>query len=182
MRKALIGILLTLTVGGAARADPAAPGPWTHVLPLNPRAISLLADAAERSSIVRSLMEELERTDLVVYITDLMPVPSGPSSYLTFLSREATMRYVLVRIDHWRSSPYERIAMLGHELQHALEVAAAPEVHDANGLARLYRRIGWEGQPDRFETAAARDTGDRVRGEVSRHASRKRAPVIAASP
>jgi hypothetical protein len=186
MRKALIGILLTLCAGGTASSDPDPSRSSTHVLPLSVRALALLADAASRSSIVAALMDELERTDVVVYVTDMLPAASGlasvPASYLSFLSHDATLRYVLVRIDHWRVTPSDEIALLGHELQHALEVAAAPEVLDAGGLAKLYRRIGWEGQADRFETAAAKETGERVRSEVSRHASRKRSTPIATSP
>jgi hypothetical protein len=182
MRTAVIGILLTFGAGQAAAVEPVFPQPWTHVLPLSRGAISLMADAVERSPLVASLMAELERTDIVVYITDEMPQVTGPSSYLVFLSCDATVRYVLVRIAPWRISSYERIGLLGHELQHALEVAAAPEVRDAIGLSGLYRRIGWEWRNGSFETAAAKAMGNRVRGEVSQSAARKRVAAAGPSP
>ncbi|MEO5761593.1 MAG: hypothetical protein ABIR28_04700 [Vicinamibacteria bacterium] len=155
---------------GLARATPAAPVAlprWTHTLPLNTDAINLLTEAAERSPLVTSLIEELERTDVVVYLTELSPGrPPGPSSYLVFLSEEATTRYLLIRIDKWKLSPFERICLLGHELQHALEVAAAPDVRDTTGLASLYRRIGWESGENRFETTAAKSMGFQVKAEL----------------
>ena len=41
-----------------------------------------------------------------------------------------------------RGAPEDSIAVLGHELQHAVEVAEAIDVNDNGGLARLYQRIG----------------------------------------
>jgi len=186
MRKVLIVVLLGLFAARAAFAEkkPLLLPHWAHTLPISQGAIELLADAAEQSSSVETLLKELEQTDLVVYVTDVMPrVAGGAISYLAFLSRDATARYVLVRIDHWQAvSSRERIALLGHELQHALEVAAAPEVTDPAGLARLFRRIGWEGQKDRFETEAARTMGNRVRRELAGGDDRRRATVVAAHP
>ena len=183
MRKALIGILLTLLAGGAALADPDGLPPWKHVLALSPGAIELMRESVARSSIVEGLLQELEASRVIVYISDVMPgAVAGPVSYLTYLSNDDKARYLLVRIDRWRSTPFERIALLGHELQHALEVAGAPEVRDSRGLAKLYRRIGWESQPDKFETAAAQTVGNRVRSQLVKGDDRKKAAVVATNP
>ena len=90
---------------------------------------------------------------------------------LVYLSNEGATRYLLVRIDPWRAPMSERIALLGHELQHALEVAASPEVREEGGLETLYRRIGWEGMRGQFETKAAQVMGNRVRAQLSRSGS-----------
>jgi hypothetical protein len=59
------------------------------------------------------------------------------------------------------------IALIGHELQHAAEVAAAPDVKDQAGLASLYKRIGEPGGlAHSFDTRAAQNTGQRVRLEL----------------
>jgi hypothetical protein len=123
----------------------------------------------ERSSIVAGLLSDLERSDVVVYLTDSMPgVPGSAKSYLSFLAHEASQRYLLVRIDRWRLTPSEQIAFLAHELQHALEIAGAPEVRDVSAMVKLYRRIGWEGKTDQFETAAAQKITNRVRQQIAR--------------
>ena len=184
MRKALIGILLSLSAVTEVFAgrDTALP-PWKHVLALSPSAIELLQESVARSSIVESLLYQLEATEIVVYITDVMPgAVMGPASYLAYLSNDERARYLLVRIDKWRTTPYERIALLGHELQHALEVAGAPEVRDGKGLAKLYRRIGWEGQKDRFETEAAQTMGNRIRSQVAKGRDRRRSALVATNP
>ena len=183
MRKALIVILLTLSAAGAAFAERNDLPAWKHVRPLSPGAVELMWESVERSSIVSDLLQELEETGVVVYLTDKMPgAVSGPLSHLVYLSNDVEARYLLVRIDRWRTTPNERIALLGHELQHALEVAGAPEVRDGQGLATLYRRIGWEGRRDQFETEAAQTMGNRVRKQLARGDGRKRAAVVAANP
>ena len=182
MRKALIVILLTFSAANAALAERSLP-PWKHVHPLSAGAVDLIWESAARSSIVLELLQELEETGVVVYLTDVMPgAISGPVSHLVYLSNDENARYLLVRIDHWRATHDEQIAMLGHELQHALEVANAPEVRDAQGLAKLYRRIGWENQKDKFETAAAQNMGYRVRRQLASGDDRKRAAVVATNP
>ena len=183
MRKALIIVLLTLGASRAVFADPNGLPPWKHLLPLSPGAIDLMNESVERSAIVEGMIAKIEETDVVVYLTDSMPAAvSGPLSYLTYLSNVDATRYLLIRIDRWRTSPVERIALLGHELQHALEVAGAPEVRDARGMAKLYRRIGWESRQDKFETDAAQTVGNKVRSEVAKGGDRKRATVVATNP
>jgi hypothetical protein len=61
----------------------------------------------------------------------------------------------------------DAVMLLGHELRHALELADAPDVRDAAALVSLYRRIG-DSYSDghRYDTAAARETGRRVRSEL----------------
>ena len=135
---------------------------------VTPGAASLLADAARRSTVITALLDELEGTDVVVYLSDATSGAAGePSAYLTFVTSSAGIRYVLVRIASWGSAYPDRIAWLGHELAHALEIARAPDVRDAPGVRRLYTHLGWEGPAGRFETAAAIAAGDRVRIELS---------------
>ena len=110
----------------------------------------------------------LAATDVSVYLADMKPTRNGtPASTLVYLSNEGATRYLLVRIDPWRVSMRERIALLGHELQHALEVTASPEVRDSGGLETLYRRIGWEWMRGQFETRAAQVMGNRVRAQLA---------------
>ncbi|MEW5981185.1 MAG: hypothetical protein AB1806_02310 [Acidobacteriota bacterium] len=150
----------------AAAVTPAAA--WTHTRPLTPGAAALIADAADRSSIIESLLQALERTDVVVYVSDQdNRSASMPQACLRWLSAAGGLRYVLVQIAPWQTMPLERIAWLGHELQHALEIAQAPDVRDADGVARLYRRIGWEEGHNHFESDAARRIGDLVRDELA---------------
>jgi hypothetical protein len=164
MRVTPIVCLLAFGTACLSAAGSAPAHPWTHTRPVTPGAASLLAEAAGRSPVVTSLLQDLEGTDVVVYLSDaLSGSPGAPRAYLSFVAYAAGTRYLLIHVDRWRLQPAERAIWLGHELEHALEVAAAPEVRDAGTLADLYRRIGWQTVGGHFETEHAWDIATLVR-------------------
>jgi hypothetical protein len=142
---------------------------WSHVRPQSREASLLLDQAAEASPLVARLLDDLERSDVVVYLTDSMPGTfTGPASALGFVTVDGPTRYLMIRVDFMRLLVSDRVVALGHELQHALEIAAAPEVRQESHLADLYRRIGWEVATDRFESEAAQTTSRTVRRQLGR--------------
>ena len=145
------------------------PSNWTHVRPQSREAGLLVDFAADASPLVAKLLDDLEQSDVVVYLTDSMPgVFTGASSSLRFVTTEGSTRYLMIRVDFMRLLASDRVVALGHELQHALEIAAAPGVREEIHIADLYRRIGWEASPDRFESDAAQATSRAVRRELGR--------------
>ncbi len=156
---AIIAFACNVAAAGAARR-------WSHVRAVTPGAADLLAQATGRSAVITALLDQLERTDVVVYLSDSMARTAGePAASLRFMTSAAGIRYVHVLIHSWDAPPWERIAWLGHELQHALEIAKAPEVRDGEGVRRLYGRLGWK-SPAGFESAGALAMGERVRNEL----------------
>jgi hypothetical protein len=154
--------LVAILTGPAATANPASP----HVRGLSQPGRDLVTHASARSSVVRALMDAIEATDVVVYVT-VEPLPEHQrSAYLSFLTAGGGLRYLVVKVD-WVASPWEAIALLAHELQHAMEIAAAPEVRDAASLASLYSHIGWRSGEGQWETSRARGAGERARRELS---------------
>jgi hypothetical protein len=168
MRTALSLLLLALSAAPAAAAgDPSRPT-WTHVRPLTADAAGLLADAAQRSTAVAAMLQDLEKSDVVVFLTEsLSPSKAEARASLKFVSRAADIRFLLVTVNRSWFVWSECIASLGHELHHALEIAAAPEVVDSAGVARLYRLIGWEGRRNRFESSGAIAAGHTVRNQLA---------------
>ncbi len=155
-------LVATLLAGNAA----AATDPMAHVRGLNAEGRELIATASARSTVVHTLVNALQATDVVVYVT-VEPLPGyRRTGYLSFLTAGGGLRYVVVKLDSFMH-PRELAAMLGHELQHALEVASAPEVCDTKTLATLYERIGWRSGSGKWETELARATGERVTLELS---------------
>lgn len=65
-----------------------------------------------------------------------------------------------------RASTAESIALLGHELQHAVEIADAVEVGDEQDMEALYVRIGVRRGAHIYDTVAAQDMGRRIRREL----------------
>ena len=73
------------------------------------------------------------------------------------------------------------IAQIGHELQHAVEIAGNSDVNDASTLSVLYERIGERrGSPSdiRYETEAAIQAGQRVLREIHERRPARRLDTI----
>ena len=123
----------------------------------------------QQSASFRVLLDQLEATDVVVYVecARLRPRLDGQ---LTFLTAAAGTRYVLVRIG-WNLPLARKIATLGHELQHALEVARSPDVVSAETMAAAYQRFGFTrnraGQRVDFDSIAAIDAGMTIWRELA---------------
>ena len=165
------GLIFVLLAGFAmdrAVAPQERPAAWTHVRAFTRGAATLLDEAVRRSPTTRSLLDALEGTDLIVCVTVARSgLVREPAGYLAFLARTGSVRYVMVCIDPMRVAPPGGIAVLAHELHHALEVAAAPEVADSASLGRLFERTGWLVRVRQFESDRAQEVGQRVMFELT---------------
>jgi hypothetical protein len=145
----------------------------SHVRALDHHARQLLERAVSRSPTVARIVGELERTDVLVWV-EMCPPLSGRTGELLLVGTSLKWRYVRIRINRQNLSD-ELIACLGHELQHALEIASAPRVRDQIALRQLYERIGWAGSAgEPFDSQAARDVRTRVLAELAEHEARKK--------
>ncbi len=170
-RTLIVGVGLMTLLPTCLKAQPAAagtPGTVERLRPNGALAASLLAEARRRSATVRALADEIETTDLLVFLT-LSNEPGKWRGGTHFASAGGSFRRLAIKINITLDRN-EQIAVLGHELQHALEVARAPDVTDAATLRRLYERIGNPGNRlgDAYETAAAQGVEHRVREEIWR--------------
>jgi hypothetical protein len=87
---------------------------------------------------------------------------------LTFLiPSQDHQRYLRIQVRQ-ALHPDETIALLAHELRHALEVATDPSVTTRQAFVALYERIGLPvpGSSSRFDTPAAQEMGRMVRREL----------------
>jgi hypothetical protein len=167
MRAVIGAVASVLVIASLQIATPSASiDPYAHVRPLQPDAETVIADGMARSATFRRLVNQLERSDVIVYV-DLRPdMRASIGGSLRFLARSATHRFLRVQLNRADSAMW-RTALLGHELQHALEVADDPGVASADGLRALYRRIGVSMGPDTYDSIAAREMGFTVRRELA---------------
>jgi hypothetical protein len=129
----------------------------------------LLAELIARSPTGRGLVEQLGRSDLIVYVRYEWFQTQMLRGRIGVVASGGNRRLFAIEINSHQTRT-EQLAALGHELQHAVEIAAAPSVRDARSLAALYGAIGQPaGYPgaEMFETAAAAEMGHRVRHELS---------------
>jgi hypothetical protein len=159
--------------GLRARAlDPAASPKPTHVAGphvrgASPRMAKLLDLAIQRSHTFAALVKAIDATDVIVHVEEIRTLPTGVDGRLTFVHAAGGVRYVRAQVAMGRGA-IDTMSVVGHELQHALEVALAQDVRDEASFEALYMRIGDRpAHPDRYDTAAAREAGRRVRNEMS---------------
>ena len=122
----------------------------------------------ERSSTFRNLITRLSGADVVVYMR-FSRCPGDHAGCLLWASAAPGVRRVLIQLDPFGRSPNELTALLGHELQHALEVADAPEIRDLASFQKAFDRRGWRGAHG-FETAQAGEVTRRVAAELVQRA------------
>jgi hypothetical protein len=173
----LLPVMFSAAVLMAMPPDPAAsiPSP-SHLLLTSPerrvRAAdatvqSLLTDGLRRSATFASLMTSLNRRDVIVYIERVMTLPRETMGRLTIVPGAREQRYLRVQI-RADLSQIEAIALIGHEMTHALEIADEPAVRTAEGVIKLYQRIGHSsGGEHVYDTDAAREAGRKVRREIT---------------
>jgi len=161
---------LSVTPIAGICAEPAPPpNPYLgrHVRGTTPKMDLLIEEGMRRSPTFQGLIEALNASDVIVYLEATNDMPKGLDGRLAFMTTAGGVRYLHAQVTSSMTLD-ELIPIAGHELQHALEVAAHAEVRDGNSLAALYMRIGIPSHvKNRYDTAAAQSTGKRVRAELS---------------
>src|SRR5262249_24969270 len=131
----------SLTADEAVRARPVATYRMTRIRPVDRWTTKILDEGLARSPTLRRLFDQLNAGDAIVYIESGFAVSRGTPAHLQFVSDSGGQRYLRIRIN----LTGDRLAvtmLLAHELHHALEVVAHPEVIDQRSMERLYKQIG----------------------------------------
>jgi hypothetical protein len=167
-RSLLLLCLLIATPSLSMAAEPIAENPRRPPIRSTDRRLrALLEEGLRTSPTLRALVARLYASDVVVYLQ--CNGPAGPDGRLTFLSSVGGYRYLVVRVS--RLARMQQIAMMAHELQHAVEIAETPAIVDGASLVREYRRIGYENPWSQlpgvsFDTKAAVRAGEQVLREL----------------
>jgi hypothetical protein len=158
---ALCGLVVSSVLAKEKQGDP-------HLRPQDDRVTAAIRGGAKRSATFKSLVDRIERSQVIVYVAVDPQIKSNLNGMLTWMTQAGGFRYVRASISPQLSSD-QMIAIVAHELQHAVEVIEDESVTDEKSLTALYRRIGkssgLEG-PSRFETIAAQQAGYQVRREL----------------
>jgi hypothetical protein len=133
--------------------------------PMTPLARRLLDDGAARSPTFRALADRVERSDVIVYIDVRPTLADALGGAMTFVAATATHRIVRITINGRFTWP-TMVAVLGHELQHVVEVAEAARVRCSRSMRRHYEEIGIRLADHRYDSEAAQAAGRTVRAEL----------------
>ena len=141
-------------------------GHTRKVRPTGLRAERLFDEALSQSAIVSGLVALLDRTDVIVVVQVSGLEPSAFGGRTSLMAAPKGTRYVRVIITD-TVAPTRAIELLGHELQHVVEIAAEPSIRTEPDLRNHYKRIGFELADNRFETAQAQLVEQAVRLELA---------------
>ena len=172
-RHLLAATLLLITCATPAMAERNGPFLRTD----DPRLAAALGRGWDESPTFRAIVDRLDGSDLIVYVSrgSLSGQTSASTQLLTWTGG---YRYVRVTMELDPDTDVG-IAMLGHELRHALELADAPWVRDNAAVLALYREIGYAscaGPTPCYDTQEAVEAGREVLIEL-RHLARRLDPL-----
>jgi hypothetical protein len=162
----VVAMVLTLGMCGQAKGI----DPRIRFVDSHDRA--LLERGCGQSATFLELAARVEQSDLIVRTEYSEPAVAVGRTVI--IGAAGGRRYIVITLS--RCLPAEAlVALLGHELQHAVEIADAPEVVNDATLRAFYGRIGigqqtWDGRWQ-FDTDAAVATGRHVLQEISGHAA-----------
>jgi hypothetical protein len=159
-------LVLSAALGFAPLTESAAlESPHRHVRSQDRSIRYLLKRGFNNSPTFAHLMARLEHSDVIVYVEEVPRLPAAIEGRMMMLPTSHGQRYVRIQIA-LRGAPDDSIAILGHELQHAIEVAQERDVNDQAELAALYQRIGMRSGDKIYDTFAAQEVGRLVRREL----------------
>ena len=170
MKRRLALAVLTLFLAPCAAAlaqdRPASADP---IRPVTAELEQLVDAGYRRSSTFRTIVDGLAGSFVIVHVVPAAALPSGLAGGLYFVTTANGYRYLRIFV-RTELDPAMLIAMLGHELQHAFEIAQAPHVVDLGTLREFYLLTGIPSCPDSrhecYDTALAQRTGNSVYAEV----------------
>ncbi len=173
MTSSKLGIAILLAAmavpirAGARDSDaPTLLSPDAHVRAVDRETHRLLEGAVACSPTVSRMVTALQASDLIVTI-EMRPMQKIALGDVRIVAATRETRYLRLGLKV-PNGHRELLSLLGHELQHAIEVAGAPQVRDAPTLRAYYQRIGWAEVGDGyFETEAALEAGRVVARDVA---------------
>lgn len=171
MRRNLIAVLFGVYLCGIAPVDAGEPR-IPRLRPLTDHGAKLVDVGRKLSPTIRSMLERVEESDIILQI-DLAVDLSVANAATRLVTSTPDFRYVRVTINP-RLPPARRLELLGHELQHVMEIAADPSVRDQDAMHDHFTRIGIRDKlTGTFDTLAANDVERIVKKEIAQWASRE---------
>src|SRR5687767_8438130 len=159
MKPGFLTCILLVCISTAVSAQP-----QPRVRAGDGRTAAILLDGLSRSETLRVLVDEIEQSDVIVYLEIQWNLRRGLAGSVTWAAATDSFRYVRISLSPEITGDV-MIATLAHELQHAVEIAREPSIISSATLANYYATHGlsmaghWNG----WDTLAARQTGDEVR-------------------
>jgi hypothetical protein len=116
---------------------------FTKVRTVSAEAVRLLQQGMTRSATVRDLTARLEESDLIVYIEVRRQMSDDLDGGTQLVANVKGYRYVRIWLNVQLCERAAGIAMLAHELHHAVEISRTREIIDSPSLRAFYAQAGF---------------------------------------
>ena len=131
-----------------------------------PHVGALISEGIRRSPTFATLVNDIHRTNVIIYVQSSMGLPVDVAGRILFAGTAGDQRYLRVQVRATLGRD-QMIAVIAHELRHALEVAGEGSVVNEKALEDFYRRVGDSRHAGGgYDTEAARVVQRIVRGEL----------------
>ncbi len=142
------------------------PNRSTHIRSKSAVLHELVNEGLRQAPAFEALVTHLDASDVVVYL-ECGTLTPGRGGELGFLGVAGGVRYLKITLACGLRAA-TLTWLIGHELQHAVEIADAPDVVNVEGMRNLYRRIGVDvlGNGQRFDTKEAINAGLLIRQQL----------------
>jgi hypothetical protein len=150
--------------GGLAFTATSDQGASEHVRTTSAVIGTLIQLAIERSHTFRDLVQAISASDGIVYI-EKGACGDGRRSCFVNVTKAGANRMLWVILDV-RGIDCDLMGLIGHELQHTVEVLGDPHVTGFASMYNFYAREADPGHSYPFETNEAKRAGETVRAEV----------------
>ena len=180
MRKApsaLVSLVAGLAVGHSAIAQDLR---MARVRSDSPAITALIREASRLSTTFAGLIDTIDDSDGLVYVDEGRCPQHFPACLIHAVQIAGPHRVLHIKIDprlSWAngsSGDAASMGLLGHELQHAVEVLANPRLRTSAAIVSFFMREGTFTSGRTIETVAAERAGIKIENEVRQ--ARKKHP------
>jgi hypothetical protein len=161
---AILGRTFSAATSATGAGQPSVTAPEARVRGSSQRLVAAINDATAGSQTFRNLVDQIGRTDGIVYVVEGECQHGLGACLLLSVTMMGANRVLWIHIDP-RKVDRDLMGSIGHELQHALEVLSHSSIRSGRAMMLLYKREGSE-EGGHFETDAAVNAGNAVRDEL----------------
>jgi hypothetical protein len=164
-RGALLIVLSVAVVQPTAGQDPRT-GP--RVRSHTPQIVDAIARGTAASPTLRRLIDNIDATDGIVYVDDGQCGHSVRACFIPTVLIAGPNRVLRILMSVRKAPGCELVEVIGHELQHAMEILGDPRIRTDLQVHNFFDVIGRHPEAGRFETSAARQVAVAISREACR--------------
>ena len=158
-----VALGIALAIADTVGAEPLS-SVGSRVRSSSPAIVAAIATATEQSPTFRALIDAINASDGIVYLEEDR-CGHGVRACLAALTLAGANRVLRIHVGKYPSA-LSLMAVIGHELRHAIEVLSNRDIKSTVSMQQFYLRQGSRRLGGAIETNAAIAAGESVRAEL----------------